>query len=342
MSAGPIPFGAVCRRKCLLLTSASKNRTITRWPRRQLRDPRPSGVHGLLAPRGTLSAMSVLLLLDGQLGSVSFTLRSATASIVLAALAAFHTNGRHQLWSVQWGLFIAAVGVVTWAPSLPIALMGFLVALVAIEIAGETRSLGVLLEAGLAPACLSYLALRFVVDLVARAGLVGEAITRCADAYVNHVRGLDVHLSFTTLGGPEIILACLCLVWNWRWRGGVGRLVVAISLPTAWFVLLPIVAPEVSAGPMAAFSRGAAFGLLWLGLGGLVAAFLPTPIGRSEQALSRSSGDADDHGGVSTERSRQQIRWMIRFLQRAGFLQGAGGPHAGLLPSSGLLSWPRT
>jgi hypothetical protein len=127
----------------------------------------------------------------------------------------------------------------------------------------------------LIPAFLSYLALRLAVDLVPQTATIAEAAARGASAYINRVRGFDNHLSFTALGGPAIGLAVLYLVWRWRRAGGVGRLVAASTLPLAWFAWLPAVTPEVSAGPIAAFSWGAGHGLFWLTIAGLAGALLP-------------------------------------------------------------------
>ncbi len=70
-------------------------------------------------------------------------------------------------------------------------------------------------------------------------------------------------------------MATMCLLWSWRRVGGVGRLTVAAALPVSWLALLPVVIPEVSSGPLAAFSRVAVYGMFWLGVGALADAFLP-------------------------------------------------------------------
>jgi hypothetical protein len=183
---------------------------------------------------------------------------------------------------VRWAAVIAAMAILAWAPSVPIALLGFVIALAAIEIGAGSRSAGVRLAGGLIPACLSYVAIRFMVDLVPQVGTLAEAVARGGSRYINYTRGFDVHLSFTALGGPAVGLAVLYLLWSGRRAGGIGRIIAAIIVPLAWFALLPAVTPEVAAGPIAAFSRGAYHGLFWLGVAGAVVAFLPAVAIRGE------------------------------------------------------------
>jgi uncharacterized protein DUF4350 len=224
----------------------------------------------------TLGAMAALLFLDGQLGPVSFALRRTTALTVLAAMTAFRM-GWCGCWRLAgWAAVIAAMAIVVQVPSVPIALVGFAVALAAIEIGDGSRSCDGRLAVGLVPACFSYIALRFAVDLVPQIGAVTGAVARGADRYINRVQGLDNHLSITALGGTAVVLASLYLLWSWRRAGGIGRLVAAVAIPLAWFALLPVVTPEVSAGPIAAFSRGAYHGLFWLGVAGLIGTLQPT------------------------------------------------------------------
>ena len=164
---------------------------------------------------------------------------------------------------------------------MPIALVGFVVALAAIAIGSRSSDLRA--GVGLVPACLSYVALRFTVDLVPQAGMIAATVARGADGYVNRVRGFEDHLSFTALGGPAVVMAVLSLLWSWRRVGGIGRVLAAVVIPLGWFALLPVVTPAVSAGPIAAFSRGAYHGLFWLGVGGVVGAVLPAHCERQDR-----------------------------------------------------------
>ncbi len=170
---------------------------------------------------------------------------------------------------------IALLVLVARAPSVPVALVEFIGGLVAIGRMHGTRSSGTRLAAGLIPACISYVAMRFAVDLLPRAGAVADAIARAASIYTNRVRGSDCRLSFTALGGAAIALAVLYIVWSWRRDGGGCRLVAASIFPLGWFALLPVVTPDVSTGPITVFSRGAGHGLLWLAIAGVAGALLP-------------------------------------------------------------------
>jgi hypothetical protein len=229
----------------------------------------------------SLAATGTLLFLDGQLGPLSFTLRRASALAVLAVIVAFRI-GPSRVWQVAgWAAVIVAIAVVARASSVPIALVGFVVALAAIEIGSGSRPSSVQLAVGVVPACLSYIALRFAVDLVPQVGAVAEVVARGADRYVKRVRGFDDHLSITALGGAAVVLAVLYLLWSWRGAGGIGRLVAAVAIPLAWLALLPVVTSDVSAGPIAVFSRGTYHGLFWLGIAGLVGTLGPSGGGES-------------------------------------------------------------
>ena len=170
------------------------------------------------------------------------------------------------------------------APSGPVALIGFVLAVAALEIgagrkaSGAKRSFpantgpsdGFLLPPGLAQACLTYVALRLAVDLVPQAGAIPDAVARSGSRYINYVRGAENLLSFTALGGAPIVMATLYLLWSYRAVGGLGRLLVAAGVPVVWFSLLAIVTPDVTAGPLAAFSRGSLHELFWLVLAAVV------------------------------------------------------------------------
>src|SRR5579885_2130992 len=304
-----------------------------------------------------LAALAALLFLDGRLGPVSFLIRRAAALTVLVVLAmgrmgmrpmtepetpgggsgppssgdvpdgAAHPQGHGERsglsgylrWRIAgWAAVIAAMAIVARAPSVPVALVGFIIAQAAIEIGAGWESSRIRLAAGLIPACLSYLAARFVVDLVPQAGWIAEAVARGGSRYVNAARGPNVDLSLTALGGPAAGLAGLYLLWSGRRTGGIGRVVAAVFIPLAWFALLPIVTPEVAAGPVAAFTRGAYHGLFWLAVAGMVGT-----LGRRIPPGSRTSiGD-----GTHTSPTRQRVNSGVSIDPLAGasgsYLPGA-------------------
>ena len=179
-------------------------------------------------------------------------------------------------WGIAGSLaLVSAIAIVARAPSLPVASVGFVIALAAIELMSGRRASGVGRAGGLVPACLCYLAVRFVEDLVPRAGWVAEGIARGGGRYLSSIRGAGAPLSFTALGGPAVGMAVFYLLWGWRRAGGFGRIVAAVAVPLAWFAALPVVMPEVAAGPVAIFARGAYHGLFWLGAAGVLGAILP-------------------------------------------------------------------
>src|SRR5436305_461737 len=76
---------------------------------------------------------AALLGLDNQLGPLSFTLRRAIALVVLAVIAGSRI-GRGKSWPIAgWAGIIATLALVARAPSVPVALLGFILALAAIE-----------------------------------------------------------------------------------------------------------------------------------------------------------------------------------------------------------------
>ncbi len=239
----------------------------------------------------TLLGTVALLNLDGQLGPLSFTLRRAVALATLSAVIVFGAAALREprTWgciAVIVALAVAAMAIVARAPSVTLGLATFAAALAAIEIWSRSRPDVLSIAGGLVPPCPSYAALRFTIDLVPQSGAIGAAVTRLANLYVNRVRGFDGELSFTALGGPAISLAVLYLLWGWRRTGGATRLAAALAIPLGWFALLPVVTPDVAAGPLTAFSRGAWHGLFWLGITAVVDAMLvprhpSPPAGRS-------------------------------------------------------------
>ncbi len=212
----------------------------------------------------TLAVVVAVLVVDGQLGPLSFTLRRAIALAMLAAIAvpSFVRGGRWRI--VRPAGAMAAFVLLAWAPSVPISLAGFLVALAAIAAGANPSARAIQLTFVVMPACLMYVGFRFAFDLAPQIAAIMEAVPRCAGAYTNHIRGFDERSSFVALGGPAVGLAMLYLVWGWRLDRGIGRISAAIVMPLGWFALLPAVTPDVAAGPIAAFARGAWHGVFWL------------------------------------------------------------------------------
>ena len=205
-----------------------------------------------------------LAALDGRLGPVSFTLRRAISVTVLASVAAFQISRSGVGRIAGWAAAIAALAVVTRAPSVPIALIGFVVALAAIQIGAQHGSSEERLAVALPWACLSYVALRLAVDLVPHAAAMAQMVERGAGSYIRRTRGVDDKFSFTVLGGAPVALGVLYLLWPRRGERALARPVLAIVAPLTWFAALGVVMPGASAGPLAALNRGAFHGLFWL------------------------------------------------------------------------------
>ncbi len=212
----------------------------------------------------TFAVMVAVLVLDGQLGPLSFTLRRAITLAILAAIAvpSFVRGGRWRI--VQSTGEVAALILLARAPSVSISLVGFLVALAAIGARASPNARAMRLTTVVLPACLLYVGFRFAADLVPQIAAITEAVPRWARAYANRVRGSDERLSFAALGGPAVGLAMLYLLWGWRLARRFGRIIAASVIPLGWFALLPAVTPDVAAGPIAAFARGAWHGVFWL------------------------------------------------------------------------------
>ncbi len=213
--------------------------------------------------------MVALLSVDGQIGPGSFTIRRTIVLFVSAAIAApILLRFRH--WrTARWVGLIAALVLVARAPSVPILLVGFLLTLVAIQVLCEP-GVAELFSAGVIPACLAYVGVRFASDLVPQANAIVIAVGEAASRYIGRARGTEVRMSFTALGGPAVAVAVLYLLASWRRTGGRRRLIVAAGVPVVWFALLPVVTPEVAAGPIMAFARGALHGLFWLAVATVV------------------------------------------------------------------------
>jgi len=222
-----------------------------------------------------IALAAAVLVLDGQIGPLSVAIRRAAALIVVATIAASGVARGRGWRPARWAAIVVAAAIVARAPSVSAGLVGFIVALAAIEVTLKSRSTGAPLAAGLVPASYCYVALRFAVDLVPQAGAISQTASRAASRYVSLARALDADLSFNALGGPAVVLAVLYLLWTWRRAGGIGRLVAAVTIPLAWFAALAVVTPDASTGSLTAFWRGSLHGLFWMGIAALVAAVLP-------------------------------------------------------------------
>jgi hypothetical protein len=228
---------------------------------------------------------TALLFLDGQLGPLSGPLRRATAAGILTLIAAFQLGPGGRWRTAAIVPLIAALTLVTKAPSMPIALVGFTLALTAVDFAVGWRVTGARSDPGLVPSCVSYVSIRFVSDLIPHAGRPVEAVAQLGSRYMSllHRPAFPAaHLSFTALGGPAMGIGVLYLLWTWR-RGGRARLAAAaLVIPILWFALLPAVTPDAMAGPVATFWRGAFHGLFWMAAASVLAAIPANGVRRSE------------------------------------------------------------
>jgi hypothetical protein len=249
---------------------------------------------------GSLVAMVAVLSVDGQIGPYTFPIRRAMVLFVSAAIAVPSLlRGRH--WrTASWVGVIAALVVVGRAPTVPILLVGFVFMLAAFQVLPE-RSAARFPNA-LVPACLAYVGVRFASDLVPQANAIAQTVAEAASGYIIRARGTDTRLSSTALGGPAIALAVLYLLASWRRTGGLGRPIMAAALPMVWFALLPVVTPDVPAGPTMAFGRGVWHGLFWLGVAALV------------DAVPRRQASA---AGTAARKPRAALRRMPRLTLAA-------------------------
>jgi hypothetical protein len=237
----------------------------------------------------TITVVATLLGLDGQLGPLSFILRQTFALAVVVLIAAFTMVRSGGSRTACWAGVIASLVLLARAPSVPIALCAFVLAIEAIEIGATFTTFGARqfgstvsrpeggspFPIGLFQTCLTYVALRFAVDLVPQVGAIAGAVAVAGSRYISQVRGHDANLSNTALGGPSVVMAVIYLVWSYRRAGEFGRLITAIVSPIVWFALLAAVTPDTSAGPLVTFGYGAMHGLCWLGLAAVAAAVLP-------------------------------------------------------------------
>ena len=234
----------------------------------------------------TLCVAAALLCLDGQMGPLSFTTRKAIAlATALAAVLLTVPRARATPWS--WLAILAALGVVARAPSTALAVAAFVVALATLEIAANDPTRYRLIPRGLAGACLSYLALTFLGEIIPQSRAATDFLALAASRSISMVQGVEARLSCTALGGPPVGMAVLVLLWSGRIEGGMGRLVGAIVATCGWLVALPVLTPEAEAGPVAPFLVGAAHGAFWLAVAAVASEFLHIQTRFPAQAIVR-------------------------------------------------------
>jgi hypothetical protein len=121
----------------------------------------------------TLALGTSLLALDGRLGPLSFELRRAIALIVISSFAAASIGGPLNLRRVgAMAGVVASMALVARAPSVPVALVGFFLALVGTLACSRPYHQRFRSPDGLIQACLTYLLSRLTVDLVPSLGRI--------------------------------------------------------------------------------------------------------------------------------------------------------------------------
>ena len=205
---------------------------------------------------------------------------------------------------------VAATAVVARAPSVPVALVGFVIALAAIQIGTETGSFGSRVAGGLVPACLSYVAMRFVSDLVPQVGTIAEAIAQGAEPvhqFCSRIRyPSQLHCSRGARDRAGRVVAPLerAAGGGRRADGCGGRCAGGLV------ALLPLMAPAAAAEPVAIFSNAAYHGLFWLGAAAMLCSLLP------------AGGPLT---GTDAEQARGRRRPAWRDRRTARWLPAAGG-----------------
>ena len=237
-----------------------------------------------------------LLLLDGQIGPISFLFRRASAASLIAVLLLVARQNGSRGFATAFLPWLAVV-LIWQSPTLILATLGYALALALI--AASERAKPSTLSPGTAQTILSYVGLGLVPDLIPQSRMLGEAVSAAARGYLRTTTSVDSHLSFTAMGGPAILLATVYLLWRWRLVGSRGRLLAAILIPLSWFLLLPIVTRPASEGPIKAYEWGAFHGLFWLGCAALIDSVVPCfthndagrmVVGKRRQALMASVG----------------------------------------------------
>ncbi len=143
--------------------------------------------HRLAHAAAAAGAMVALLFLDGQLGPASFTLRRAATVTVLAVMGAARVRGLPQ-WRVA-AVAVAALALPAPAPSVPLALVAFVIGLAAMTFAAGWRPGAVPIATSHIAACLSYVGLRFAMELVPQAAAMPAAAGRLGSLYIDGCAG---------------------------------------------------------------------------------------------------------------------------------------------------------
>src|SRR3569623_330625 len=171
----------------------------------------------------SIAALAGLLLLDGQLGPLSFLLRRTAAATLLAILVAF-TRPK----GCAGRVFAACVAALLTAfdPTTSLALLAY--SFVLAMLAAARSSDQELLARGLPEACLTYVGIGFVGQLLPPLRVLNEGLSGAAHAYLRVIHGAGQHVSPTALGAWAVALAALYLIWQWRFYGASARLIAVV------------------------------------------------------------------------------------------------------------------
>jgi hypothetical protein len=219
-----------------------------------------------------IAVMSGLLFLEGQLGPVSFQLRRLAAGVVLVSVA-IAVSGFRERGLATILAFCGAVGLVVQAPTVLVALLGYVLAVAFLGAASAAATGG--LTNGLTQALLFYVGVRCVPDLFPQSRVLSEALSNAAHRYLLAIAGTERHFSATAMGAPAVLMAAIFLVWRWRISGSWTRLVGAIIVPFTWFFSLALALDQASGGPTATFIRGGCYGVFWLACAALIDSAVP-------------------------------------------------------------------
>ena len=257
----------------------------------------PPGAAGIPAPSpkarrwsqvpGTWFAAMGLILLEGKLFPLSFPTERLVAAGILAGLVVtinlLKREGSRPV--LMTGLAVASALLVSRAPTMPLALVGYALGLLIVAACDTRRRF---LPIGLGEAAVAIVAIRFAADLWPSSRGIGVAVTSLAGRYLAAATGGTFLLSPTALGGPAVLLATLFLLARWNFAGSPARLVTAAALPFGWFAMLAALTPKVESGPSAAFHATALHGLCWLAVAALVDAMIPERPGPSGRSIGRA------------------------------------------------------
>lgn len=230
-----------------------------------------------------------LISLDGSLGPLSFQIRRVIGmvTLVVAAFVSINWNQVRTRVTILVAI-IAATVLVARAPSVPVAMTCFVVAVALISRFNHSEDRVAAIPAGLAQAGLSYVIGRLCLDLTPPLGIAGLAISELASLTISRFRGMTVSPSFSALGGPVACFASVYLVWRWRLFGGFPRLLAAVALLLVWFGSSVAIAPVADADTLVTFGRGAMVGVAILAIAIVFDASFSTKTPESTDALGSS------------------------------------------------------